>query len=191
MPTCPNCSYSLVLLSRRQKYKCAKCGKLFKQKEIDNREFRRWNERQRVLDRENLKLQRKPRAKLRAVLSPEERKRRARSATKKWEENHRELCRAHSQAYYETNKSDILVKRKLYRQQTKDQERLWRKAYRHRQINRTQQLARIHWWRQQQKSLALQHLENNTYEAYTSILQDQPPTLVPYHLLGQTALREN
>lgn len=179
MSTCTNCSYNLVFLSHRQKYKCAKCSRLFKQKDLENREFRRWNERQRILDRENFKLQRK----LRTTLNPEERKQRARLATKKWGVDHRELCRTHSQEYYEKHRDLILVKRKLYRQQTKDQERVWRKAYRQRQINRTQQLARIHWWRYKQKSLALHYLENNTYEAYTPILQDQPPTLVPYQLL--------
>lgn len=179
MPICPNCFYSLVLLSHRQKYKCAKCSKLFKQQEIDNREFRRWNEWQRIQDVEHLKLQRKPRI----ILSLEGRKQRARLATKRWRAEHRELCRTHSQEHYEKNKSTILAKRKLYRQQTKDQSNTWRKAYRQRQITRTQHLARIHWWRYKQKSLALHYLENNTYEAYTSILKNLPPTLVPYHLL--------
>ena len=45
MPRCPNCSYMLVLLEKRRKYKCAKCSKLFFQKEIDNRHFREQNKR--------------------------------------------------------------------------------------------------------------------------------------------------
>ncbi len=180
MSSCPNCFYSLVLLSYRQKYKYAKCSKLFKQKEIDNREFRRWNERQRAWDKENLKLQRKTRI----TLSPEERQQRGKEARRQWEKSHRDLCRTYSQEYYEKHKDTILAKRKLYRQQTKGQQNIWRKAYRHRQINKTQQLARIHWWRQQQKSLSLQHLENNLYGAYDPILQDQPPTFVPYQLLA-------
>ena len=34
MSKCPNCSYTLVLLEYRRKYKCPKCGKLFPQQEI-------------------------------------------------------------------------------------------------------------------------------------------------------------
>jgi len=50
MASCPKCSYSLVLLEHRGKYKCALCSRLFPQKEIDDKEFREWNKRQRVLD---------------------------------------------------------------------------------------------------------------------------------------------
>jgi DNA-directed RNA polymerase subunit RPC12/RpoP len=38
---CPNCNYSLVLLERRAKYKCALCSKLFPQKEVDDKEFQK------------------------------------------------------------------------------------------------------------------------------------------------------
>jgi len=47
MPRCPNCFYELVLLEKRRKYKCAKCGKLFPQKEIDDKEFRERNKKRR------------------------------------------------------------------------------------------------------------------------------------------------
>jgi len=43
MAKCLNCNYTLVLLEHRRKYKCAKCGKLFPQSEIDNKEFVEWN----------------------------------------------------------------------------------------------------------------------------------------------------
>ena len=43
MPRCLKCNYKLVLLEDRRKYKCAKCGKLFPQKEIDDKEFRELN----------------------------------------------------------------------------------------------------------------------------------------------------
>lgn len=67
---CPNCSYKLVFLENRLKYKCAKCSKLFPQKLIENIEFRRWNEFQRGLDKENLK----PIKEVRFKLSEEEKR---------------------------------------------------------------------------------------------------------------------
>jgi len=39
------------------KYKCAKCGRLFLQGFINNREFQRWNKKQREFDREALALE--------------------------------------------------------------------------------------------------------------------------------------
>lgn len=50
MARCPKCSFALVLLPKRNKYKCAKCSSLFRQKFIDNREFRAWNKRQRGIE---------------------------------------------------------------------------------------------------------------------------------------------
>lgn len=54
MPTCPNCSFKLVLLPHRLKYKCALCSKLYPQKEIEDKSFRELNKRERKLDREKL-----------------------------------------------------------------------------------------------------------------------------------------
>jgi len=63
MPRCPNCSYILVLLEKRGKYKCAKCGKLFLRKEVESKDFREYNKRQKETDKEEfnrqLKLRRK------------------------------------------------------------------------------------------------------------------------------------
>ena len=55
MVQCPNCSYELVLLDRRLKYKCALCSRLYPQKWIENKEFREWNQRQKLLDIEDYK----------------------------------------------------------------------------------------------------------------------------------------
>jgi len=52
MTVCPKCSYSLVLLEKRRRYKCAKCGRLYMQKPIEDIGFRRWNEKQREFTRE-------------------------------------------------------------------------------------------------------------------------------------------
>jgi len=48
---CPNCSYLLVLLEKRRRYKCAKCGKVYLRKEIEHKDFRERNISQRRLDR--------------------------------------------------------------------------------------------------------------------------------------------
>ena len=53
MPSCPNCSYKLVLLSSRPKYKCALCSKLYPEKEIEIREFHELNKRLKLKDIEN------------------------------------------------------------------------------------------------------------------------------------------
>src|SRR3989344_8260430 len=52
MPRCPNCSYKLVLLSSRPKYKCALCSKLYHKKEIEVKEFQEFNKRRRIEDAE-------------------------------------------------------------------------------------------------------------------------------------------
>ena len=50
MSRCPNCSYKLVLLSNRPKYKCALCSKLYTIKEIELKDFLEFNKNQRVSD---------------------------------------------------------------------------------------------------------------------------------------------
>ena len=57
MPTCPNCSYELVLLSSRPKYKCALCSRLYPQREVETKAFREWNKRQRENDLHNINLE--------------------------------------------------------------------------------------------------------------------------------------
>ena len=65
MSRCLHCGYLLVLLERRSKYKCAKCSRLYPQRLIDSNEFREWNKKERLLDKEllNVKKPRKPREK--------------------------------------------------------------------------------------------------------------------------------
>jgi len=56
MPHCPKCSYKLILLSSRPKYKCALCSKLYSKKEI---EFQEFNKRRRIEDIEVYEKERK------------------------------------------------------------------------------------------------------------------------------------
>tara|TARA_Y100000034_G_scaffold136916_1_gene217088 strand:+ start:15217 stop:15411 length:195 start_codon:yes stop_codon:yes gene_type:complete len=55
MAHCPNCNYTLALLEHRRKYKCAKCGKLFSQIDIDNKEFVEWNKERRAEEKKKIK----------------------------------------------------------------------------------------------------------------------------------------
>ncbi|MBI2106561.1 hypothetical protein HYT57_01120 [Candidatus Woesearchaeota archaeon] len=57
MARCIKCNYLLVLLPKRNKYKCPRCSSLFPEKEIDNKEFRIYNQRQRDIDREELEFE--------------------------------------------------------------------------------------------------------------------------------------
>ena len=63
MLRCPNCSYKLVLLSYRPKYKCALCSKLFPQKDIESKEFREFNKRKNIEDTEIYEKERKEKLK--------------------------------------------------------------------------------------------------------------------------------
>lgn len=106
MPTCPNCSYKLVLLSNRRKYKCAKCSRLFLTKFIESKDFQIWNKKQKELDLHNLKLEiqqgKKPK------LNSEER-------LQRWEEWRTK--------YYEENKERIFANVKEWRDKNKEKKR--------------------------------------------------------------------
>src|SRR3989344_3752585 len=54
---CENCGYVLVLLDSTRKFKCAKCGKLFPQKIVEDEHFKRWNKKQRENERYNQKVE--------------------------------------------------------------------------------------------------------------------------------------
>lgn len=166
MPRCPKCQYILVLLEYRQKYKCAKCSKLFSQIKIDNKGFREWNEKQRELDRELMfkkrmkhkkqnKIDIRERRALRGLrllfrnrrikLSKEERKLRKIESDLLYGENHREQRVLNSKIWFENNK---------------ERKYQYFKDYRKNNIERARLLTRIHFWRQKQKKLALEMLEN-------------------------------
>ncbi|MBI2107093.1 hypothetical protein HYT57_03845 [Candidatus Woesearchaeota archaeon] len=64
MSICPNCGYELVLLLSRLKYKCALCSRLYPQKEVETRNFRIWNQKQRENDFYNFGLEEEKRRKM-------------------------------------------------------------------------------------------------------------------------------
>ena len=128
---CPNCAYLLVLLARRGKYKCAKCGKLFLQKDIESNDFREWDKKQKLLDIQNLK---KPRVKL----SEEERKKRAKESINKWRVNNKEKVREYEK-----------------KRDRKEYQLLWY----HKNLDKLRSDGRLKQWRQKQKILAIDKLK--------------------------------
>lgn len=90
MPKCPNCSYLLVLLEHRRKYKCAKCGRLFPQQEVDSNEFRELNKRERKKDKKEAMKEYK----------------------REWMIKNRERMRIYFKEYYKKNKQRILAQMK-------------------------------------------------------------------------------
>ena len=114
MARCPHCSYNLVFLENRLRYKCAKCGRAFLQKFAENRDFRTRNnqlrsfgmqelasetariEEEKQKKRELRELNRISRAmrlmfagppRKRTIATPEEKKAREREHSQKWREN--------------------------------------------------------------------------------------------------------
>lgn len=87
MPRCPNCFYELVLLGKRRKYKCAKCGRLFPQREIDDKEFREQNKKRRIGAK--VKMKKEARKEYR----------------KKYNEKNPDKVRKWAREYYERNKN--------------------------------------------------------------------------------------
>ena len=151
-PRCPNCNYILVLLSNRRKYKCSKCSRLFPQGEIDAREFRRCNERQRQQDIENLEIKnRKPK------LTEEERK---------------QKDREYRTLYYEKNKDKIKNYVREWRNNNKERRNRSVKEYRSKTIEQARLRDRLGRLRQMQKELALQKLKINGYQSYANDLDD-------------------
>lgn len=137
MAVCPKCSYSLVLLEHRNKYKCALCSRLFPQKEIDDKEFREWNTRQRVLDVEDYGQEmREKLAKIRELKMDMKHlfngfpRRNDKKYMKEYYEKNKERIKQKIKEYCEKNKSRIKQKNKEYREKNKEYlQNKWREHY--------------------------------------------------------------
>ncbi len=160
MLRCPNCSYKLVLLLRRRKYKCAKCSKLFSQKKIDYAEFRRLNKLQKELDKQSLK------QKKRQKLLGQAKKERAKIIARRWKAKNREKIRASDRERWHNGK------RKEYTKQ-----------YYRNDLERSRLQKRILYYRLRQKELADAMLENRFNRAYTNKINRLVPTFVLCELL--------
>lgn len=183
-PRCPNCRYSLVLLDRRMKYKCAKCGKLFPQKDIEDQNFREWNNSQRLLDKTTL---RKPRIKL----TEEERKERAKASSNRWRENNMGVVLEKQRERYWKNHEKEIERCRIYRENNKDKRSLtnkawlemnkenrkqWLKSYLEENRDKVLSKKRIGFWRAKQKALALRMLENMEEKGCNYDIFNSPPT---------------
>lgn len=155
MPRCPNCSYILVLLEKRAKYKCAKCGKLFTQKEIDNKEFREYNKKQRESGKEEFEKQ----LRLRLRGKPKKHKISAEEKQKKLQEyrlKNADKIKEYSTSYYQNNRDRILTYKKEWRKIARERNNQTRRIYRQNHSNIIKTWLRIDYWRQRQKELVLE-----------------------------------
>jgi len=102
MLRCPNCNYELTFLERRHRYKCAKCSSLFTEHEIKLIEFKKYNNTERVREKEESK---KETQKVKIEVQ------------RKCRENNREEHNKYRREYWAKNRDRLLKKRKQY---TKD-----------------------------------------------------------------------
>ena len=139
MPRCPKCQYVLVLLEKRRRYRCAKCGSLCLHKLIDDKEFGKWNKWQRKQDKETIN------PKKRIKLSEEEKKQRLREYQNSYRERNMEKIRAYDRIYNKKRWHSGIKKaysKKLY----------------HRDLEKSRLQNRIIYYRLRQKELALKLL---------------------------------
>lgn len=192
MTVCPRCSYSLVLLEKRCRYKCAKCGRLFLQKPIEDIEFRRWNQKQREIIKEETEYdfeglwkaykslhstekpkQQKPVKEKRPKLTEEEKKQKK----KKYYQNNKTSISQHKKQYYQQNKDNIISKRKewYYKNTEKARERMKQWAINNRELIRRAKMEYYHKAKKRintrnrlryglKKAFALQTPENDAYK---------------------------
>ncbi len=185
MPKCFNCNYELVLLSSRPKYKCAICSKLYPKKEVEAKEFRRWNESQREKDKKGIELKHKKKKTLlnekkigrtfrllfkqhRIKLNPEERIERKKERDKN---------------YYYAHREEIIKKKKILVQKTKEQYNAWKRQYRQENLDTIKLKDQIQYYRKQQKALAVRWLENEQYKVSSIKLEPSLSTCPLSYLL--------
>ena len=188
MARCIKCGYLLVLLSKRAKYKCSKCSKLWSKIYIDNKEFRTFNQRQRDLDREVLEIEIKQQKeeKLKRRLEIQEKLLGIKKRIKLTEEERKQRKREHDRGYYYQNREKKLLQKKLWRQKNNEHYKNWKKQHRLKQLEKIRQQDRIQFWRKQQKALALQRLENEQYKAYQPEIHGSVSTYSLTQLLSNT-----
>lgn len=201
MPRCPNCNYLLVLLEHRRKYKCAKCGKLFPQKKVEDKEFRELNKKRRAEAKKEAKKEyrklyvqenrervnawvrdyyKRNREKISAKAKEkreqlsEKEKEKLKNAQAEWRENNRESYNAQKREYWASNHEHLIEKKKENYQKRKAEILMQQALYQ--QNNKT--LSRIKYLREQQKQLALRIFEFNVEGALNTQIQGILPTLI-------------
>ncbi|MDP3917155.1 MAG: hypothetical protein Q8Q42_02600 [Nanoarchaeota archaeon] len=183
MPRCPNCSYKLVLLSPRPKYKCAVCSKLYLKKEIEVKEFQKFNKRRRIEDvesyekvlKEHLIRIREIKKDLRLLFNRfsktpkkyrneyyKKNKEKIKQLNKEWRLKNREYNLNRKQDYRKKNRETLNTKAKLKRQTNPVPERQNKYRKENRTVIRTYGM--IQYYRTKQKELAMRELERTGFE---------------------------
>jgi len=185
MPRCPNCSYKLVLLSSRPKYKCALCSKLYPKKEIEVKEFQEFNKRRRIEDMESYEKERKEhlirireiKKDLRLLFNgfsktPKEyrneyykkNKEKIKQLNKEWRLKNREYDLNRKQDYRKKNRELLNAKDKLRRQINPVPERLRQNKYRKENRTVMRNYGLIQYYRTKQKDLSIKELKRTGFE---------------------------
>ena len=194
MPRCPNCSYKIVLLSSRPKYKCALCSKLYPKKEIEIKEFQEFNKRRRLEDTEIYEKERKEhlvrireiKKSLRLLFNGfsktpkeyrkenyEKNKEKIRQLNREWRLRNREYDLKRKQEYSKKNRETLNVKARLRRQDNPEPERQRKRLWRDNNLNQMRTYGMIQHYRRKQKALALQYLEESFDKVYKRVEIDQ------------------
>jgi len=118
------------------------CSRFFPQKEIDAKDFREWNKRQRESEKVNFKPERKPRIRL----SEEEQRLRAKETKKRWRLKNKEKVIQYKYAYRKKHKEKYDLEMQRYRLKHKEEVRL---------------NDRLASWRRRQKELVIQLFSTN------------------------------
>jgi len=204
MPRCPNCSYKLVLLSSRPKYKCALCSKLYSKKEIEVKEFQEFNKRRRIEDAERFDKEYKEhlarikdiKKSLRLLFNGfsktskeyrkkyyEKNKEKIRHLNREWRLRNREYDLKRKQEYSKKNRELLNAKAKLKRQANPEPERLKNRSYRAKNRDMMRTYGMIQHYRTKQKALALQYLENEDFKPSNEEIFHSVPTFALSYLL--------
>src|SRR3989338_2349971 len=182
MPRCPNCSYKLVLLSYRPKYKCALCSKLYPKKEIEVKEFREFNKRRRIEDIENYKKERKEHlARIKEIKKSLRLLFNGFSKTPK--EYRKEYYEKNKERIRQKNREFLNAKAKLKRQINPESERQSKRLWRTNNLNQMRTYGMIQHYRRKKKALALQYLENEDFKPSSGNIFHSVPTFALSYLL--------
>jgi len=190
MAVCPKCSFALVLLPERLRYKCAKCGSLYLQRFIDNREFQRWNRKQREITKEETKRyfeeiwqayktlvkpkNKKPVREKRPKLTEEEKKQKRKEyylrnreeilkRNRIWAEKNKNSIREYKKEYKQANKDRLSVKWREWYQKNKEREQEKIRLRKARNIGCYNEIQKRYRLRKKEKALALQATKNEVY----------------------------
>ena len=198
MPHCPNCSYKLVLLSSRPKYKCVLCSKLYPKKEIEVKEFQEFNKRRRIEDAKSFEKEYKEHlARIKEIKKSlkllfngfsktpkeyrkvyyEKNQEKINQLNKEWRLRNREYDLNRKQEYKKKNRELLNAKARLKRQNNPKPEKTRQNRYRkeNRVIMRTYKM--IQRYRTKQKALALRYLENEDFKPSNEDVFHSVPTL--------------